>query len=369
MTNPKVAIVHKSYLKRGGAERVLEVMADLVPDADIYFLFGSKKKILSTFPDRKVYFSFLQKIPFIKKLNKVLFFLWPVAAESLDLSGYDLVISSSSDVAKGVVTNYPTKHLCYMYSPMRYLWDQKDLYLERYSVLRKIILLPLLTKLRIWDVFANSRIDYLVTISDFVSQRISKYYDRIADQVIYPPVNLSKFMSLKKESAGNYFLALSPFEENKGGVDIVKLALRNNIKLRVTGIGALYKRCKKLARGNKNIEFLGWVSEEEKIELLRHAKGLLFLGVEDFGIAAVEAIAAGLPVFAYKAGGAHEIVINEVNGILCNTLKPQELDTVLKGFTERRWDRKTMFDSVKHFDESIFREKFGKLIQQNLQED
>lgn len=303
----RVAIVNNWFYKMRGGERVVKALCEIFPQADLYALFGDSDFVEENFPGHKVFFSWLQKIPGISRIYKSTLAFWPVAIESFKFNDYDLVISTSASVTHGVVTPYSVPHIAYIFTPMRYLWDQKDLYLSRYSWLRRLLVMPVLHYLRMWDVAASKRPDHLIAVSQFVNRRMIKFWGRGATSVIYPPVEISKSSQADKVQRSDYYLALSPFEENKGAEDAIRLAINNGWTLRLTGDGKMKTRLMKKYFKHENIQFLGWVSEGEKQALLNKAKALLFLGEEDFGIAAVEAIGCGCPVIAYDKGAVREI--------------------------------------------------------------
>ncbi|WKZ30981.1 MAG: glycosyltransferase [Candidatus Dojkabacteria bacterium] len=347
----RVAIVHNWFFKMRGGERVVKSLCEIFPDADLYALFGDKRFLAENFQGKSVKFTWLQRLPFIKRIYKVTLPFWPMAIESLKFHEYDLVISTSASVAHGVITPLGTTHVSYIFTPMRYLWDQKDLYMSKYSRVRKFFVSPILHYLRVWDVGAFNRPDYLIAVSGFVNKRLLKFYGRGADFVLNPPVDISNCKSSKKRS--NYYLALSPFEENKGAEAAIELAIANKATLKLTGDGRTKKRLQKKYSKHKNIQFLGWVSEKEKYKLLSKAKGLFFLGEEDFGIAAIEAIASGCPVIAYNNGAVAEIR-KKLGGIY---IIKQGSSKIPKTDPLKIEKKKLM-----HFSDQEFKKEFRKIV-------
>jgi len=334
----KVALVTESLWKMAGSNRVLEVFAQMYPHADIYALFGDKNNLSSVFKDRNITFSFLNKFPFIKKFYRYTFHLWPVAIEQFDLTDYDLVISSSSSVAHGVITPLGCKHLVYLHTPMRYAWDLAPLYrgIVKFGFLKRLFKEFFLTINRVWDVIAAQRADIIVANSQFVARRVSKYWDRQVDAVVYPPVKEFEGETILKRK--DYFVAGAPFEPNKRGDFLLECAAELGFNLKLIGGGSMKKKLRKKYGGLDNIEFLDWVTEEEKWGLISQAKGFIVAGIEDYGIFCAEAISCGTPVLAYAGGGSLEIVKEGESGIFFKEWEIEEFKKSLKKFEEKDWD-------------------------------
>lgn len=354
VTNKKVAIIHHSLWKYRGAERVLFQFCELFPDAELFCLFGDESSFPDAISNRKIHYSFINRFPLIRKYYKLTLPLWTVAVENFKLAEYDLVISTSSSVCDGVIIGIDTKHLSYIYSPMRFLWDQRFIYDRTSGLVKRWLQKPLLTWLRVWEMSAIQRPDRVVVISKFIGERLMKYLNRSADSVVYPPAELELPDGTPREE---FLLAISPFEENKGAEYIFRAASVLGFQLKVTGNGKYMKRMRKEYGGFANIEFLGWVSEDDKWNLYRKAKGLLFLGIEDFGLVPVEAISVGCPVIAYAEGGAKETVIDSVNGFLVSGRETSDLKIALELLEATKLDPTIMHDSVKQFSVKEFREK------------
>ncbi|MBP7058554.1 glycosyltransferase [Candidatus Gracilibacteria bacterium] len=308
----KVALVHDFLVKLGGAERVLKVFADLYPDAPIYTLLYDEKACGEVFPKERVRTSFLQKLPlWLRKKQRYLFPLMPRATESLDFSGFDLVISSSNAYVHGILTPSTCKHICYCHSPMRYVWDYAHEYLDeqKLSGFKRWMTEKLIYKVRLWDQAAADRADYYVANSEHVRKRIKKYY-RTDAEVLYPPVDVSRFKV--NGSHLEYYLivqALTPFKK----IDrVIQLFNKIGKRLVVIGSGAQYEYLKSIA--GPNIDLLGRKDDETVAEFMKNCRGYIHACEEDFGIATVEAMACGKPVLAYGKGGALETVIPGVTG-------------------------------------------------------
>ena len=304
----KVAIVHDFLLWMGGAERCLEGLCEIFPNADIYTLFYSKGKLSKTIEKHKIYPSFLQRFPFHEKYYRYLYTLMPSAVEKFDLSCYDLVISSSWCVAKGALVPFTVPHISYMYTPMRYAWDLHDLYFGQssdYSLLLRSLIAPQLTYIRMWDFSSSDRADFFIADSKYVARRIKHTYKRDSN-VIYPPVDVEKFKIGKNRQ--EYYLMVTSFEPSKR-VDLAVDAFNVlGLNLKIVGRSGRGERRLK-SRANPNIEFLGYVEEKKLIELYSEARALIVPGIEDFGISALEASASGTPVIAYAKGGNLESVL------------------------------------------------------------
>lgn len=359
----KVAIVTESLWKMGGANRVLEALAEMYAHADIYALVGNERNISETIRSHNIKYSFLNKIPFIKNIYRYTYFLWPLAIESFDLSEYDLVISSSASVAHGCITNVNAKHVAYIHSPMRYAWDLKNVYFNKkhFGLWKRLVIPFFLTYLRAWDVSASQRPDLLIANSEFVAKRCQKYWGRIPNFVIYPPVDLYSGKIIRNRE--DYIVCGAPLEPNKGGEFILNCAKELGFNLKVIGNGSLLKKLKRMYSKYPNIEFSGWVDEKEKWTLLSHAKGFVIPGVEDFGIFPVEAISCGTPVLAFKKGGALETVKEGLNGVFFEEHSLESFQKGFKALVSKKWNSKKIVESSAVYEKKRFVKEFEKYLQ------
>lgn len=323
--NVKTALVHDWLVTWRGGEKVLLELARLFPEAPIYTLFFDPKSLPEELKGRDIRFPRLLNA--LKPLRKALLPILPWAIERLDLSEFDLIVSTSSCVAKGAIKRKNAKHICYIHSPMRYIWDQKNEYFGRLldiPILKHLINF-FIARLRIWDVKSAKRVDLFIANSSFVASRVKNYYDREA-VVVHPPINLDGFPVCSVK--GDYYLvagAMVPYKR----FDLAILALQKaGRKLLVAGSGPELSRLKKLGVAGQGIlEFKIAPSQAEWVELLRGAKALIFPGIEDFGMIAIEAMSAGTPVLAAKAGGALDFIIEGKTGLF---FEPGSVDSLLE---------------------------------------
>jgi glycosyltransferase involved in cell wall biosynthesis len=297
----RVALVHYWLMNRRGGEHVLEALCRLLPQADIFTLFCAPAALTPELRRHKITTSFLNPL---RRHYTSLLPLMPWALESLDLRGYDLVISSESGPAKGVILPSNTRHICYCHSPMRYLWDLYPAYRNEYvtSRLKRAAMGPLTNYLRVWDYSTAARVDRFLANSDNVRNRIWKTYRREAE-VIHPPVAVDTFYW---KPAEDYFLIVSALVPYKRVDLAVRHFARTGRRLIVAGAGSEYRKLKSLA--GRNIEFAGWVPDETLRELYARCRALILPGEEDFGLTPVEALASGKPVVAFGRGGVLESV-------------------------------------------------------------
>lgn len=305
----RVAIIHDYLNQYGGAERVLEALHALYPTAPVYTSIYDPEVMPQAYRSWDIRTSFMQHLPGWKKHFRRYFLLYPTAFESFDLSGYDLILSSSSAYAKGVIPRPGALHICYCHTPMRFAWRMHD-YVEREAIngMQGSILPFLLTYVRLWDVTTVARVDAFVANSQEVAGRIKRYYGRPAT-IIPPPVELPPFPRCPAEE---FYLAggrLIPYKRLSLAVEAFS---KLGLPLKIFGDGR--DRAALQALAGPNIEFLGWVDEQQRRELFASCRAFIFPGAEDFGITPLEAMAAGRPVIAYAAGGALETVIEGVTG-------------------------------------------------------
>ncbi|MEN3013095.1 MAG: glycosyltransferase [Endomicrobiia bacterium] len=373
LTNIKVALVHDWLTGMRGGEKVLEALCEIFPSADIYTLVyipGSTSKIIE---DRKIHTSFIQKFPNIEKNYRYYLPVMPLAISQFDLSGYDLVISSSHCVAKGVKIGDKTLHICYCHTPMRYIWDMYDLYFGKNSnssFFAKLAMRVIRKHLQHWDVKTSQNVDFFVANSNNVKERIKRIYNRDSF-VIYPPVNTDFFVpasfknnpDLKKDS---YYLVVSAFAPYKK-IDIVIEAfkmLKRNLKIIGSGQQEFY--LKKLAKKHNNIEFLGWVDDEKLKYYYQNAKALIFPAEEDFGIVPVEAQACGIPVVAYRKGGVLETVIENHTGIFFDTQTPQAVKEAVLKFEKMVFEPQKIRQQALKFSKERFIKEIKEFIKEKL---
>ncbi len=356
---PKVAIVCDWLTTWGGAERVIHVMSELFPDAPIYTsLFN--EKVLPQFANKKVHTSFIQKIPGALKKYPYMLPLMPYAFESFDLSGYDIVISSSHSCAKGIITQPSTFHICYCHSPTRYLWDAWHSYFSQYRIpfgLRSFAK-RLLHRLRIWDRVAADRVDSYITNSNYVQKRITKYYKRDS-HVIYPALHPS-FEHLEPKPHGSYYLAVGRLTSYKRFDLIVETFNELSLPLMIVGTGKDENRLKKMA--GRFITFTGKISDTELKNMYQNAIALIFPQVEDFGITPLEAMAAGKPVIALGEGGALETVIDKKTGVLFAEQTVESLSAAVLESQKIKWDCNEIATHAKSFNENRFRNEFKSYV-------
>ncbi len=315
--NMKVAIIHDWLVVNGGAEKVLEEILALYPQAEVFTLVDYlEEKDRAWLGGRKVHTSFIHRLPFAKSMYRNYFPLFPIAIEQFDMSGFDLIISSSYAVAKGVITGPEQTHVSYCHSPARYAWDLQAQYLKESNMesgLKSTIARYFLHKFRIWDTRTSNGVDAFIANSNFIKKRIHKCYRRDAE-VINPPVKLTQF-TLESNKQDFYLTAsrMVPYKR----IDLVVEAFTKMPEkhLKVIGEGPEFDKIKDIAAGYSNIEILGFQSNEVLIQNMQQAKAFVFAAEEDFGIIPVEAQACGTPVIAYGKGGSLETVTNNVSGL------------------------------------------------------
>lgn len=292
-----------------GGERVLESLCRLYPDADIYTLFYDPSSVSESIRAHKVTASFLNPL---RRIYRSLLPVMPLALEQFDLRAYDLVISSESGPAKGVLVSAHARHLCYCHSPMRYLWELYPAYYHDHirSTLKRAAMIPLASYLRLWDYSCAARVDTFVANSENTRRRIKRAYGR-ESEAVYPPVAIDRF---EHREAKDYYLTVSELVPYKQLDYAVRWFSRSGRKYVVAGDGPDYRKLKSAAAGN--VEFRGRVSDSELRELYACCRAFVMPGEEDFGIAPVEALASGKPVIAFGRGGAFEIVSDSVWGVL-----------------------------------------------------
>lgn len=361
----KVALVHDWLTGMRGGERCLEQLCHLFPEADIYTLFHFKNTVSSEIETHSIKTSFLQHFPFGRKHYRNYLPLFPMAVEAFNLEEYDLIISTSHCVAKGIIPNPEAVHLTYCFTPMRYIWDRRFDYFGGAGKIKKIIITPVLHYLRMWDVTTVNRVSQFIAISEYVRKRIQSFYNR-ESEVIYPPVDCSRFKS--SEFVDDFYLLVSAFAPYKRMDQAILAFNQLGRRLLVVGSGQEEKRLKTLS--GKNIEFLGWVSEEKLRELYAKCRALIFPGVEDFGMVPVEVQASGRPVIAYGRGGVLESVVafkdkdHPGTGIFFNEQTPTAIIEAVKTFevVEEYFSVDELRKNALRFDTSRFVKGFSELI-------
>lgn len=360
----KVALVHDYLNQMGGAERVVMAFHEIFPDAPVYTSIYDPERVDPAFRTMDIRTTFMQKLPLVTKHHQPYLPLYPFAMESLDLRGYDLVLSSSSAFGKGVITKPETLHVCYCHTPMRWCWNY-DEYVEREQLgkVARRILPFLITGLRTWDQTSSMRVDHFIANSPVVAERIQKYYRREA-VVIPPPVEVERFPFDPTIQPESYFLIVSRLIPYKRIDLAIEACNRLQLPLVIIGSGRDLDSLKTLA--GPTIRFTGRLSDEEVIYYYTHCRALLFPGEEDFGITPLEAQAAGRPVIAYGAGGALASVVDGITGAFFQAQTVDSLARVLASFDERMYNPHVIRNHALEFDKPRFRRRILQFIEAKL---
>lgn len=358
----KVALVHDWLNQYGGAEVVLEAMHDLYPDAPVYTSLYDRRAMPAGFQSWDIRPSFIQRLPLASRFFRLLLPLYPLAFEQFDLRAYDLVLSSSSSWAKGVITTPDAVHVCYCHAPMRYTWDVFYEEAPRHNLLLRIPLAPIISYLRLWDVQGANRVDSFVANSRFVAAKIRKYYRRDA-VVVHPPVDTDFFVP--GGSDGDYYLVISRLRPYKR-VDLAVEAFNQlGLPLKIVGVGEQARRLQRMA--GSNVEFLGFTTRERLRELMAGCRALVVPGKEDFGLAPVEVMATGRPVIAYGAGGLLETVQDGVTGVLFAEQTAACLADAVRRSDSITFDKDTLRRRAQEFDVAHFKQGLQQAIAAAIQ--
>ena len=357
----KVALVHDWLTGMRGGEKCLEVLCELFPEADLYTLLHQKGKLSQNIESRSIRTSFVQHLPFGLKKYRHYLPLFPLAIEQFDLSAYDLIVSSSHCVAKGVRPNNSTFHISYVHTPMRYVWDQFNTYFRQPRTSWPVrigaeLMRPYLQR---WDRNTAKRVDTFLCNSNNIRKKILEYYGR-ESQVIYPPVDLSRFKP--GDTKADYYLMVGAFAPNKR-VDLAVHAFNKlKLPLKISGSGQDEEYCRSIA--GETIEFLGTLSNEKLLELYQQARALVFPGEDDFGITPLEAQACGTPVIAFAAGGVLETVTDQT-GLF---FKEQKVEALVKAveIMEHKWEvfvPEKFQEQLSRFGRGHFKEQMAHAIE------
>jgi glycosyltransferase involved in cell wall biosynthesis len=370
----RVAIVHYWFTAYGGGERVVESLSEIFPQADIFALVADRKAMPETLRQHSVADSFLSRIPGAKRLYRHLLPLYPIALEQFDLSAYDLVISSESGPAKGVITSPQTCHICYCHSPMRYIWDLYHEARKSMNPVTRAIFSAAAHYMRLWDFSTAARVDYFVANSRYIAARIRKCYRR-ESAVIYPPANWATgYISQKVD---DYYLAVGRLVPYKCIDLAIEACNRLQRHLRIVGTGPEYKRLKRMA--GPTVEFLGRLDEQLLHETYANCRALLFPGEEDFGIVPVEAQSHGRPVIAFGRGGVLETVTGgfaddcedgKCTGVFFQQSSPESLCAAIRQFEQVEVGFRPEFirASVERFSQERFKTEFAAFTVEKMEQ-
>jgi len=368
----KIALVHDWLTRMRGGERAFEFLSELYPDADLFALVYREEAVSPRLARRGVRTSWLQRLPGARRYYRFLLPILPLAAESLDLYDYDLVISNSSGVVKGVLTRPDALHVANVLSPMRYVWDLAPRYFPPERWTSRFLAPPLLAALRAWDVTSSQRVDRFVAISRFVAERIRKYYRR-SSTVIHPPVDTARFAG--DAVAGEHYLVVSSLVANKGVELAVEAFGKLGRPLVVVGSGPLERRLRR--RAASNVRFTGWISDRELTELYLSCRAFVHCAVEDFGIAPLEAAAAGKPTIALGCGGLLDTVVPlrapvldaAPTGVFFDEPEPAALVEAVRRFeaNEARFHPPALRRHAARFDRKVAAGRFRSFVDRALQ--
>jgi len=364
---PRVAIVHDWLTGMRGGEKCLEVFCELFPDATLFTLFHKKGSASPVIEAMDIRTSFLDRIPGAIKYYRNFLPLFPRAIESFDLSGYDLVLSSSHCVAKGVRVPEGSLHICFCYTPMRYAWKFFDEYFSGENPLKRKLISLVVERLKRWDINNNKKVDYFIAISDNVRNRIMEYYGREAD-VIYPPVEVD--VPAEKGRDGGYYLVVSALVPYKKIDLAVNAFTKSGKRLIVVGTGPESAALKQAA--GENIDFYGWATDDELEGYYASCRALVFPGDEDFGIVPVEAQAYGKPVIAYSRGGVLETVVplgrEGATGVFFREQTPEALGEAVLRFEENidSFDPGAIKENASRFNRDRFKREIREYIDSKI---
>ena len=360
----KIAIIHYWFIAQRGGEKVVEELSDLYPDADIFSLVVDRDSLSPRLAKRKITTSFINKLPFSTRWYQHYLPLMPLALEQFDLRGYDLVISSESGPAKGVLTSPHALHICYCHTPMRYVWDMYHDYMSNSGRTKRFFMAPLLHYLRMWDRLSADRVDHFVANSANVARRIAKHYRREAD-VVYPPVVVDDFFI--SEQNDDFYLMVGQLVGYKRADLAVKAFTRSGKRLVIIGEGEQMRMLREIA--GKNIEFLGHQPFEVLRDHYSHCQALVFPGEEDFGIVPLEAMASGRPVIAFGKGGALETVVDGKTGVFFHEQTEDALMAAVERFEalESHFHPAEIRAHACNFGPEKFRSEMMRIIDTQLQ--
>jgi glycosyltransferase involved in cell wall biosynthesis len=354
----RIAVVHDYFTQLGGAEKVAEELYRMTPGASLHSTVALDEKLPELLKEAGIHTSWLQRMPGMERYFRLYFLLYPLAVRGLDLSGYDLVLSSSSGYAKGVRTSRDALHVCYCHTPMRWAWyfDQYSAR-ERMGVARSTILPALVGMLRRWDKDASRQPDHFIANSRTVADRIARVYGRAAE-IIHPPVDVDRFRPCGEQ--GDFYLVLSRLVGYKRIDLAVDACTMLNRKLIVVGDGT--GRNQLAERAGSSVQFMGRLSDNQVEYLASRCKALIFPGEEDFGIAPLEVAAAGRPCIAYRAGGALETVVDGVTGLFFDKQTPEDLAGAIEDFESREWSPLALQAHAHSFRREVFQERMRQFL-------
>lgn len=360
----KVALVHDYLNQFGGAERVVEAFLSLYPNAPLYTSICDNSRLPEIFSRADIRTSFMQNLPFVLPLFRQYFFLYPLAFEQFDLSGYDVILSSSSAFAKGIKKKAGQIHICYCHTPMRFVWRHED-YVKRENIpsWAKAFLPFVLEPIKSWDLQNTMGVDYFIANSSVVSERIRQIYGR-ESVIINPPVDTGRFQPVKVDR--DYYLVVSRLSHYKRIDLAVEAFNRLELPLKIIGAGPAEESLKRQARSN--IEFLGRLSDKEVAARMSECRALIFPGEEDFGIVPLEAMSCGRPVIAYAAGGALETIVDGETGAFFHAQTPQALIDAVENFRFSVFDKRKIREHAARFDEKNFMRKIKDFVKDKYEE-
>jgi len=363
----KIAIVHDYLNQYGGAEKVVEIFNELFPDAPIFTSIYDKRKFPKHYEEMDIKTSFMQKFPFLDKHFKKYLLFYPKAIESIDLKGFDFILSSSSAFAKGAIKDKDDCHICYCHAHMRFVWEyERYIEKENFGSITKSLLPLAIRQLKKWDLKTIDRVDHYIANAEYTKNKIKRFYNKEA-VVINPPINVKEFEVSNK--VDDYFLIVSRLNAYKNIDLVINTFNALGLKLKIVGSGPYKETLMDMAK-TSNIKFLGRLDNEELKEAYSKCRAFIFPGKEDFGITPVEAQASGRPVIAFGEGGALETVIEGKTGLFFKENSKDSLMDAVNKFIkiEDRFDSREIVKNALQFDKSVFKDKILAFINTKYKE-